>query len=32
MDQNQYRAVNSKTWVSMAFVMNENKDKETVAW
>ena len=31
MDQNQYRAVNSKTWVSMAFVMNENKVKETVA-
>ena len=36
MDQNQYRAVNSKTWADKAFVMNynnppENKVKETVA-
>lgn len=31
MDQDQYRAVNSKTWASMAFVMNENKVEETVA-
>ena len=31
MDQRQYKAVNSKTWASMAFVMNENKVKETVA-
>tara|TARA_B100001063_G_C16703454_1_gene523888 strand:+ start:481 stop:885 length:405 start_codon:yes stop_codon:yes gene_type:complete len=31
MDQNQYRAVNSKTWASMAFIMNENKVEERVA-
>ena len=31
MDMNQYRAVNSSTWASMAFVMNENKVEETVA-
>ena len=31
MDMNQYRAVNSKSWASMAFVMNENKVEELVA-
>jgi hypothetical protein len=31
MSQRQYEAVNSKTWASMAFVMNENKVEETVA-
>ena len=31
MDQNQYRAVNSKTWASKAFVMNEDRVKESVA-
>ena len=31
MSQEQYKAVNSKTWASKAFVMNENKVKETVA-
>ena len=31
MDMNQYKAVNSSTWASKAFVMNENKVKETVA-
>ena len=31
MDQSQYRAVNSSTWASKAFVMNENKVEETVA-
>jgi len=31
MSQEQYKAVNSKTWASMAFVINENKVEETVA-
>ncbi len=31
MDMRQYKAVNSKTWASMAFVVNENKVEETVA-
>ena len=32
MDMNQYKAVNSSTWASKAFVMNENKVEETVAF
>ena len=31
MDTGQYKAVNSSTWASKAFVMNENKVEETVA-
>ena len=31
MDMRQYKAVNSSTWASKAFVMNENKVEETVA-
>jgi len=31
MDMGQYKAVNSSTWASKAFVMNENKVEETVA-
>ena len=31
MDMNQYKAVNSKSWASTAFVMNENKVEELVA-
>ena len=30
MDMNQYKAVNSKSWASTAFVMNENKVEELV--
>lgn len=31
MDMNQYKAVNSKTWASMAFVMNEAPVAESTA-
>ena len=31
MDMGQYKAVNSSTWASKAFVVNENKVEETVA-
>lgn len=31
MNMSQYKAVNAKTWADKAFVMNENKVKETVA-